>query len=92
MKKYNDYINKDSSFDKITWLGIFCLIIVMAGIFGFVYEFIFYYFNGGMDKFYWRGGNFLPWINIYAIGAIAIYYLTYKKRTNIYRPLLLLHQ
>ena len=80
MKKYNDYINKDSSFDKITWLGIFCLIIVMAGIFGFVYEFIFYYFNGGMDKFYWRGGNFLPWINIYAIGAIAIYYLTYKKR------------
>lgn len=80
MKKYNDYINKDSSFDKITWLGIFCLIIVIAGIFGFVYEFIFYYFNGGMDKFYWRGGNFLPWINIYAIGAIAIYYLTYKKR------------
>ena len=80
MKKYNDYINKDSSFDRITWLGIFCLIIVIAGIFGFVYEFIFYYFNGGMDKFYWRGGNFLPWINIYAIGAIAIYYLTYKKR------------
>lgn len=80
MKKYNDYINKDSSFDKITWLGIFCLIIVIAGIFGFVYEFIFYYFNGGMNKFYWRGGNFLPWINIYAIGAIAIYYLTYKKR------------
>ena len=80
MKKYNDYISKDSSFDRITWLGIFCLIIVIAGIFGFVYEFIFYYFNGGMDKFYWRGGNFLPWINIYAIGAIAIYYLTYKKR------------
>lgn len=61
-------------------LGIFCLIIVISGVFGFVYEFIFYYFNEGMKYFYWRGGNFLPWINIYAIGAIMIYLLTYKYR------------
>lgn len=46
----------------------------------FYVEFIFYYFNGGMQEFYWRGGNFLPWINIYAAGSIMIYFLTYKHR------------
>lgn len=81
-EKYKQYINQDYSFDKATMLGMFCLIIVIAGIFGFVYEFIFYYFNSGMTKFYWRGGNFLPWINIYAIGAILIFFLTYRKRKN----------
>lgn len=63
-------------------LGIFCLIIVISGVFGFIYEYIFYYFNSGMKEFYWRGGNFLPWINIYAIGSIFIYLLSYKKRKN----------
>lgn len=78
--KLKKYINKDHNFDKKTMLGIFCLIIVFTGIFGWVYEFIFYYFNGGMKEFYWRGGNFLPWINIYATGSILIYLLTYKFR------------
>lgn len=81
-EKYKRYINEDYSFDKATMLGIYCLIIVISGIFGFLYEFIFYYFNSGMTNFYWRGGNFLPWINIYAIGAIMIYFITYKKRKN----------
>ena len=81
MKKfYNNYLNKKPSFDKERWIGIFCLIIVISGMFGFLYEFIFYYFNGGMKEFYWRGGNFLPWINIYATGSIMIYFLTYKLR------------
>lgn len=80
--KYKDYLNKDQHFDKSTMLGIICLIIVIAGVFGFLYEVIFYYFNSGMTKIYWRGGNFLPWINIYAIGAVLIYFLTYKKRKS----------
>ena len=74
-KKYQNYINIDHSFDNLTMLGIFCLIIVIAGTFGFLYEYIFYFFNGGMKEFYWRGGNFLPWINIYATGSIMIYFL-----------------
>lgn len=88
-EKYKKYVNEDYSFDKSTMLGIFCLIIVIAGFFGFLYEFIFYYFNGGMKQFYWRGGNFLPWINIYAIGAIMIYILTYKYRKNPLRVFLM---
>ena len=82
MKKYKDYLNKDHNFDKKTMLGIFCLIIVISGMFGWLYEVVFYYFNSGMTEIYWRGGNFLPWINIYAIGAVLIYVLTYKKRKN----------
>lgn len=78
--KFNNYLNKNHNFDKQTMLGIFCLLIVITGCFGFIYEFIFYFFNGGMQKFYWRGGNFLPWINIYATGSILIYFLTYKHR------------
>ena len=81
-KKYQDYLNNDHSFDKITMLGILSLIIIISGVFGFVYEFIFYYFNCGMKYFYWRGGNFLPWINIYATGAVIIYFLAYRNRKN----------
>ena len=80
MKKYKDYLNKDHNFDKLTMLGIFCLIIVISGMFGWLYEVVFYYFNSGMTEVYFRGGNFLPWINIYAMGAVLIYFLTYKKR------------
>lgn len=79
-KKYLKYLNEDVKFDKETMIGIFCLLVVITGMFGFLYEFIFYYFNGGMKTFYWRGGNFLPWINIYATGSIMIYLLTYKNR------------
>ena len=79
-------MNKDKednhSFDKITMLGVFALVIVITGIFGFLYEYIFYFFNGGMKGFYWRGGNFLPWINIYATGSVMIYFLTYRHRNN----------
>ena len=45
---YRNYINKEHSYDKMTMIGIYCFIVVIAGIFGFLYEFIFYYFNGGM--------------------------------------------
>ena len=86
---YKKYINEDIKFDKITMISIICLMIVIAGIFGFVYEFIFYYMNSGFKTFYYRGGNFLPWINIYAIGAIFIYLLTYKYRENFIKVFLL---
>jgi uncharacterized membrane protein len=79
-KHFNNYLNKDHNFDKTTFLGILALVVVITGMFGWLYEFIFYYFNGGMNKFYWRGSNFLPWINIYATGSLMIYFLTYKRR------------
>lgn len=77
---FKKYMQEDLKFDKETTIAIFALIIVITGCFGWLYEFIFYFFNGGMKEFYWRGGNFLPWINIYATGSIMIYILASKYR------------
>lgn len=74
-------IKKENKIDIYTKIGIICLIISISGIFGFLYEFIFYYLNSGMTQFYYRGGNFLPWINIYAYGALLIILLT-KNQTK----------
>ena len=48
-------------------------IIVCAGIFGWVYETLFYLYNfdGLLVK---RGNNFGPWINIYSLGGVLIYF------------------
>lgn len=61
-------------------VGILLLVIVIAGFFGWTYEMIFYFFDGGMNGLYMQGGNFLPWINIYAIGALLILATTWKLR------------
>ncbi len=88
-EKYRKYITNDYSFDKVTMLAILALIIVITGIFGFLYEYIFYYFNGGMKQFYWRGSNFLPWINIYATGSLLIYFFTYRYRAQPWKIFLI---
>ena len=75
---FNKYINDEIKLEKWQSLSVFFLIVVFSGFFGWIYEFIFYFFNSGMKTFYYRGGNFLPWINIYAIGAIMIIILTRK--------------
>ena len=80
MKKFFfEYID-GIKLEKWQIIGLLCLVFVISGIFGWIYEFLFYYFNGGMEKFYWRGGNFLPFINIYATGAIMIFILAYRFR------------
>lgn len=67
---------------KKQMISLFCLVIVISGIIGWVYELFFYYLNSGMKTFYMQGGNFLPWINIYAWGALLIIALTYKRRSH----------
>ncbi len=79
---YNKYLNGELKLEKWQIIGIICLIIVISGLFGWIYEYIFYFFNGGMKKFYWRGGNFLPWINIYSIGALIILITTRKLKKH----------
>ena len=88
-EKYLRYIHNDIKFDKLTFMGIICLIIVIAGVFGFLYEFLFSYLNSGMTTFYYRGGNFLPWINIYATGSLMIFFITYRRRKNPLKVFLL---
>lgn len=74
------YLDNGLKLEKWQKMGVFCLVFVLSGILGWVYEFVFYYFNGGMKEFYLQGGNFLPWINIYAFGAILVGVLTYKLK------------
>ena len=52
-EKYLEYLNKDKKFDNITMLGILSLLVVISGCFGFLYEYLFYFFNGGMKTFFW---------------------------------------
>ena len=81
-KILHQYLNNQIKLASWQKLGIFFLIVVISGIFGWIYEFIFYFFNGGMTEFYLQGGNFLPWINIYAIGACLIILTTFKIKKH----------
>ena len=84
-----EYLNTDYKFDRVKFIGLVFLIVVFAGVFGWVYEFFFYYMNSGFKTFYWRGSNFLPWINIYAYGALIICFLTYKRRKKPFQVFLI---
>jgi uncharacterized membrane protein len=75
---YKKYLNSEIKLEKWQKVGVICLVIVLTGIIGWIYEFIFYFFNSGMKEWYMRGGNFLPWINIYAEGSLMIIFLTRK--------------
>ena len=57
------------------------LLFIIGGIFGFIYETIFYRIDLGY--FVKRGTSFGPWIPIYAYGALLIYALTKKSNNNI---------
>ena len=63
-------------------LGIACLLVVILGFIGFFVEYLFAFFDNGMVEFYYKGGNFLPWINIYSIGSFLILICTYKFRSK----------
>lgn len=76
--------NKKNRLKPYQQLGIIFLIVVFAGFFGWLYEFIFYYFDGGTGEFYMQGGNFLPWINIYAYGALLIMFLVQLLKIKKY--------
>lgn len=75
---FKQYMSGELKLEKYQKIGVLLLVIVLSGIFGWVYEFIIYYFDGGTGEFYMQGGNFLPWINIYAIGAVLIIIATQR--------------
>ena len=63
-------------------ISFICLVVIICGFIGWGVEVIFYYIDSGFKTIYWRGGNFLPWINIYAWGALLIITLAYKNREH----------
>lgn len=77
-----EYIEKENKINRKEFIAIACLVAVISGIFGWVYEVAFYYLNSGFTQVYMRGGNYLPWINIYMYGSFLILFLTYKRRKH----------
>ena len=65
--------------DKIAF---YASLMIISGIFGWIYEVIFYFMNSGFKTFYMRGSTFLPWIDIYVIGGLLIYLLN-KNSKNV---------
>ena len=66
MLKEKLLIFKDEKISKKSTINILILIMIFSGIFGFIYETIFYKIDLGY--FIKRGSTFGPWIPIYAFG------------------------
>ena len=76
-------IFKDKGFNLKTSINVLILAMLTGGIFGFIYEEIFYYIDlGYLVK---RGSSFGPWIPIYTYGALLIILVTYRYKD---KPLL----
>lgn len=73
-----EYITKGVKLERWQWVGVMLLIWVVSGMVGWVYEFFVALFDKG--EIYMVGGNLLPWINIYAFGAMVLVPATYKLR------------
>lgn len=78
-------IFQDEKIDVKTTIYMLLLIMVFSGIFGFIYETIFYRIDLGY--FVKRGSTFGPWIPIYAFGGVLITILSYRFRKH---PILVL--
>ena len=59
-------------------VSIYLMVFVFGGIFGFIYEELFYRIDLGM--FVKRGTTFGPWIPIYGFGAMLIIFATNRFR------------
>lgn len=77
---FREYLDKGVKLETYQKVGIIFLIIVIAGFIGWVYEVLVALFETG--EFYMKGGNLLPWINIYAIGAVLVAPVAYRFRKN----------
>lgn len=77
---YADYLDGRIKLKLYQRIGILLLVVVFAGFFGWVWEFMLQEVSGGFRHLYIKGGNLLPWINIYAYGALLIIPTTYWLR------------
>ncbi len=78
MNKYLVFKDKDVR----TNINILILVMIFSGIFGFIYETIFYRIDLGY--FVKRGSSFGPWIPIYVYGGLIITLILYKLRDKPY--------
>lgn len=77
---YQDYVESKVKLEFYQKVGIIFLVVVITGVTGWLFEFVFTFVNEGTGQWYMKGGNLLPWMNIYAMGALLVIPLTYKFR------------
>ena len=75
-----EYIRGEVVLDCYEKLGILGFVVVLAGFAGWLVEVLLAWSETG--QFHMRGGNFLPWINLYAIGAVMLIPITRGLRQN----------
>ena len=83
IEKLKKIQNEKYEFTKEEKLEILLLLIVCSGIFGFIYEMLFYRVDLGY--FVKRGTTYGPWIPIYGFGGLFIVLISYRHRK---KPLL----
>ena len=81
-KIFQDYMNGKLKLKTYQEVGILLLVVVFSGLAGWLWEFGMAEVRGNFDSLYIKGGNLLPWMNIYAYGALLVIALTYKLRRH----------
>lgn len=72
------YLDNELGLKTYQKVGVILLMVVLAGFIGWVWEFVLAEFEGGFRHLYIKGGNLLPWMNIYAYGALIIMFVSHK--------------
>lgn len=72
---------KEEKLSRRDIINLYILIMISSGIFGFLYETIFYRIDLG--HFVKRGSTFGPWIPIYVFGGLFIALITYRYRKKL---------
>lgn len=75
---FHDYMDGKIKLKTYQKVGMMFLVVVIAGFIGWVYEFLLAWAENG--HIFMKGGNLLPWINIYAIGAVFLVPITWKLK------------
>lgn len=81
-KSYQEYLDGKIKLETYQKIGVLLLIVVFAGFAGWVWEFALSEIGGRFHGIYIEGGNLLPWINIYAYGAILIMLVSCKLKKH----------
>lgn len=74
----HEYMHNKVTLSRKSWIALLFSILFAGGIFGFIYETIFYIFNNGALTR--RGTCFGPWIEIYCFGGLIIFLVCFWIR------------
>jgi len=79
-KTYQKYLEGKLKLRVYQKIGVLLLVVVFSGFIGWLWEFSLAEISGGFKHLYIKGGNLLPWMNIYAYGALLVIMFAYHFR------------